>query len=68
MSLINDYSVSILSAQRQRDLQNEARDARLAKGNRAPWWQRLTAARGRGRLSGAPANRPVPIPQHRAAH
>jgi len=68
MSLINDYSASILSAQRQRELQNEARDARLASGHRAPWWQRLAGVRGRGRLSGSTTNRPIPIAQHRAAH
>jgi hypothetical protein len=71
MSLINDYSVSVLSAQRQRELQSEAHEARLARlatGNRTSWWQRLTGPRGRGRLSGAAATRPVQIPQHRAAH
>ena len=71
MSLINDYSVSVLSAQRQQDLEKQAREARLARlarGDRASWWQRLTAALGRGRVVGAAAPRPVPVPQHRVAH
>ena len=71
MSLLNDYTASLLVAQRQQELEREAREARLARlarGGRARWWQRLTGPRGRGRLSGAATARPVPIPQHRAAH
>jgi hypothetical protein len=69
MSLINDYSVSLLAAQRQRELQDEAREARVARlaaGSRPSWWQRLSGSRGR--QSGTAAPRPVPVPQHRAAH
>jgi hypothetical protein len=71
MSLMNDYLVSLLVAQRQQDLQNqgrEARLARLARGDRARWWQRLIGSGGRGRAAGAVAQRPVAMPPHRVAH
>jgi hypothetical protein len=71
MSLINDYSVSVVAAQRQHELQNEASEARLARlvgGSRPSWWQRLTGLSGHGRTSGAAAPRPVPMPRHRVAH
>lgn len=44
MSLNNDYITRILVDQRQREFRAEAandRLARIAQGDRAPWWLRL---------------------------
>lgn len=58
MTIINDYTFSIMAEQRQHDLWAEAandRLAALARGDRSVWWRRLLPSR-----VASAAKRPAP--------
>jgi hypothetical protein len=69
MSFTSEYAIGIMAAQRQKELQAEAaqeRLARIARGDEASFWQRLFVSTSR-RLS-AGKRRPVAVIRHRSAH
>ena len=68
MSLINDYSMHALYAQRRAELMTRAAEEGWARGIRAgstPWWRRLFVRRT-GPVRAVAGG--VRTPQHRVAH